>query len=294
MTPARDARAVRRRSAGRRSRRSRRATRCTARTSTSPRSRSRSATACSCIRCSAPSSPATSRPTCARARSRCWPTTTSWRRPSCRRAIRSTCATPVRARRCCTRCSARTTAARTRSSGATTPGVGSYYGPFDAHHIFDQIPKGALETQPLKIDWTFWCYKCGGMASGRTCPHDDADRLQVSGTQLRKWLSEGSRGAAGVQPARGARDPARVLRGLDAPKNARQSRPAIPQGDRTAHRIAARPVREQLSPPRAWRRVRSRPRRPAWRRGSASRTRRSRSPVANGSAPSDRRPTCAG
>ena len=29
------------------------------------------------------------------------------------------------------------------------------------------------------------------MASGRTCPHDDADRLQVSGTQLRKWLSEG-------------------------------------------------------------------------------------------------------
>ncbi|HMO59225.1 MAG TPA: hypothetical protein PKC19_17860, partial [Roseiflexaceae bacterium] len=31
----------------------------------------------------------------------------------------------------------------------------------------------------------------GGMASGRTCPHGDADRLQVSGTQLRKWLSEG-------------------------------------------------------------------------------------------------------
>ena len=38
----------------------------------------------------------------------------------------------------------------------------------------------------------FWCYKCGGMASGRTCPHDDADRLQVSGTQLRKSLSEGA------------------------------------------------------------------------------------------------------
>jgi len=38
----------------------------------------------------------------------------------------------------------------------------------------------------------FWCYKCGGMASGRTCPHGDADRLQVSGTQLRKSLSEGA------------------------------------------------------------------------------------------------------
>ncbi|MBU6484213.1 MAG: sulfate adenylyltransferase [Betaproteobacteria bacterium] len=76
--------------------------------------------------------------------------------------------------------------------GRDHAGVGSYYGPFDAHHIFDEIPKGALETQPLKIDWTFWCYKCGGMASARTCPHDDADRLLVSGTKLRKWLSEGS------------------------------------------------------------------------------------------------------
>ena len=53
------------------------------------------------------------------------------------------------------------------------------------------MPKGALETQPLKIDVAFWCYQCGGMASGRTCPHTDADRLQVSGTQLRKSLSEG-------------------------------------------------------------------------------------------------------
>ena len=76
--------------------------------------------------------------------------------------------------------------------GRDHAGVGSYYGPFDAHHIFDQIPKGALETQPIKIGVAFWCYKCGGMASGRTCPHDDADRLQVSGTQLRKSLSEGA------------------------------------------------------------------------------------------------------
>ena len=75
--------------------------------------------------------------------------------------------------------------------GRDHAGVGSYYGPFDAHYIFDQIPKDALKTQTLRIDVSFWCYKCGGMASGRTCPHTDADRLQVSGTQLRKWLSEG-------------------------------------------------------------------------------------------------------
>jgi sulfate adenylyltransferase len=76
--------------------------------------------------------------------------------------------------------------------GRDHAGVGSYYGPFDAHRIFDEIPRDALETRPLKMDVTFWCYRCGGMASGRTCPHGDSDRLQVSGTQLRKWLSEGS------------------------------------------------------------------------------------------------------
>ena len=76
--------------------------------------------------------------------------------------------------------------------GRDHAGVGSYYGPFDAHRIFDEIPPDALAIRPLKIDWTFWCYQCNGMASARTCPHDDADRLLVSGTKLRKWLSEGS------------------------------------------------------------------------------------------------------
>jgi sulfate adenylyltransferase len=76
--------------------------------------------------------------------------------------------------------------------GRDHAGVGSYYGPFDAHRIFDEIPRDALETRPLKMDVTFWCYRCGGMASGRTCAHGDQDRLQVSGTQLRKWLSDGS------------------------------------------------------------------------------------------------------
>ncbi len=75
--------------------------------------------------------------------------------------------------------------------GRDHAGVGDYYGPFDAHHIFDQIPAGALETQPLKIDWTFYCTKCDGMASMRTCPHGKEDRMLLSGTKLRKMLSEG-------------------------------------------------------------------------------------------------------
>jgi sulfate adenylyltransferase len=75
--------------------------------------------------------------------------------------------------------------------GRDHAGVGKYYGPFDAHKIFDAVPPGALETQPLKMDVTFWCYRCLGMASGRTCPHEAKDQLQVSGTQLREWLSAG-------------------------------------------------------------------------------------------------------
>jgi len=75
--------------------------------------------------------------------------------------------------------------------GRDHAGVGDYYGPFDAHHIFDEIPAGSLETLPLKIDWTFWCNKCDGMASMKTCPHEGSDRILLSGTKLRKALSEG-------------------------------------------------------------------------------------------------------
>ena len=75
--------------------------------------------------------------------------------------------------------------------GRDHAGVGEYYGPFDAQTIFEKIPAGALQTQPLKIDWTFWCNACGGMASTKTCPHTPADRVLVSGTKLRKALSEG-------------------------------------------------------------------------------------------------------
>lgn len=76
--------------------------------------------------------------------------------------------------------------------GRDHAGVGKYYGPFDAHRIFDEIPAGSLQTWPLKMGVTFWCYRCAGMASGRTCPHSEKDQLQVSGTQLRKWLEEGA------------------------------------------------------------------------------------------------------
>ena len=73
--------------------------------------------------------------------------------------------------------------------GRDHAGVGNYYGPFDAHHIFNEIPEHSLEIQALKIDITFYCYKCNGMATGRTCPHGDDQRLNVSGTRLREMFA---------------------------------------------------------------------------------------------------------
>jgi sulfate adenylyltransferase len=75
--------------------------------------------------------------------------------------------------------------------GRDHAGVGDYYGPFDAHHIFDTLPEGSIRTEPLKIDITFFCYKCNGMATGKTCPHETEDRLAISGTRLREMFANG-------------------------------------------------------------------------------------------------------
>ncbi len=75
--------------------------------------------------------------------------------------------------------------------GRDHAGVGDYYGPFDAHHIFDEIDEDALQTRPLKIDITFYCTKCYGMATAKTCPHGKEDQIQVSGTEQRRMLTEG-------------------------------------------------------------------------------------------------------
>jgi sulfate adenylyltransferase len=87
--------------------------------------------------------------------------------------------------------------------GRDHAGVGDYYGPFDAQKIFLEIPPNALQLKPLCMDWTFYCYECGTMASMKTCPHESkaviddngqyqgGARLLLSGTLLRKLMSEG-------------------------------------------------------------------------------------------------------
>ncbi len=81
--------------------------------------------------------------------------------------------------------------------GRDHAGVGDFYGLFEAQTIFDRIPKTGdagkdLQCKPMKIDWTFYCHKCDGMASLRTCNHSKESRVILSGTKLRKALSDGA------------------------------------------------------------------------------------------------------
>ncbi len=75
--------------------------------------------------------------------------------------------------------------------GRDHAGVDNYYGPFDAQKIFETLRPDDLLIKSLNIDWTFYCYRCEGMASLKTCPHNMEDRCLISGTELRRMLSRG-------------------------------------------------------------------------------------------------------
>ena len=107
--------------------------------------------------------------------------------------------------------------------GRDHAGLGDYYGPRDAQRIFDEIGAGSLAIRPLKVDDTFHCFDCGGMATGnvcfaaeggrerlgeaarhravaavatgeaagRPCRRGDAGKLRISGTRLRQMLANG-------------------------------------------------------------------------------------------------------
>jgi sulfate adenylyltransferase len=75
--------------------------------------------------------------------------------------------------------------------GRDQAGVGTYYGPFDAQRLIASLPPEELGITPLLFDKVFHCGACGGMASAKTCPHPDHDRVALSGTEVRGKLSAG-------------------------------------------------------------------------------------------------------
>jgi len=73
--------------------------------------------------------------------------------------------------------------------GRDHAGVGTYYDPYDAHRIFDTIPKGSLNIKPVRVLEWWYCPICGEVTYSGLCGHSK-EKQGFSGTMIRSIVQD--------------------------------------------------------------------------------------------------------
>lgn len=75
--------------------------------------------------------------------------------------------------------------------GRDHAGVGDYYDKYACHNIFGEFTPEELGLEVRLYNEVFYCTRCAGVATAKTCPHDERFRIAISGTGIRELLRRG-------------------------------------------------------------------------------------------------------